>query len=290
MKTSQPLPLVPVLGGAVTAAVLGYAYGRWRVRRPASAITPAPVEAHPPPAAQPATTTADEIAEHLAAANAMINLCERIRWYAEDLCHELRSPLTALRTELEEARLHPRQADTTRMIENALVSADRMDRVIDSILVMSRLQAASHQTRERFDLAAVVRNEVLVTSLHARMRPSDPVVVWAVREQIRQALRNLLDNAHRHARRTVEVEVRHADGTVFVIVDDDGDGVPNADRRRLIERFTRVDDVRRRDEGGTSLDLSLIQAITEVHGGTLHVEDSPIGGARFVLTLPAAQP
>jgi signal transduction histidine kinase len=86
----------------------------------------------------------------------------------------------------------------------------------------------------------------------------------------------------------VAVELRTTDETVELTVDDDGPGIPLEDRTRVFERFTRLDDGRARDAGGLGLGLALVKAIVESHQGTVTVEDSPLGGARLAVRLPAA--
>ena len=103
------------------------------------------------------------------------------------------------------------------------------------------------------------------------------------REQLARVVRNLLDNADRHARTMVAVELvtTTTTGTVELTVDDDGPGIPVEDRERVFERFTRLDDGRARDAGGLGLGLSMVKAIAEQHGGTVTIDDAPLGGARI---------
>lgn len=105
---------------------------------------------------------------------------------------------------------------------------------------------------------------------------------------MRQVVGNLMDNAARHAGSEVRVEVTPNGRNVTVTVDDDGPGIPAADRERVFERFTRLDDGRARDQGGAGLGLAVVRAIVTRHGGTVHATASPLGGARLVVTLPTA--
>jgi signal transduction histidine kinase len=108
------------------------------------------------------------------------------------------------------------------------------------------------------------------------------------RDQLQRVVRNLLDNAARHASATVAVGLVTTDDTVELTVDDDGPGIPADDRDLVFERFTRLDDGRARDAGGLGLGLAMVKSIAEHHGGTVVIEDAPIGGARLRVRLPAA--
>jgi len=100
-------------------------------------------------------------------------------------------------------------------------------------------------------------------------------------------VRNLLANAARHAETRVAVWLVERHGRAVLTVDDDGAGVPQADRERVFDRFVRLDEARTRDSGGSGLGLAIVREIARVHGGTVTVGESPLGGARFVVDLPA---
>jgi signal transduction histidine kinase len=104
------------------------------------------------------------------------------------------------------------------------------------------------------------------------------------RNQLSRAVQNLLDNAERHATTTVTVTLDEIDGTARLTVTDDGAGIEPAQRERVFERFTRLDDARTRDSGGSGLGLAITRDIVERHGGTIHLADSV--ATRFVLELP----
>ncbi|MEV7808070.1 ATP-binding protein [Microbispora sp. NPDC088329] len=112
-------------------------------------------------------------------------------------------------------------------------------------------------------------------------------MINAVDHEIRRLIRNLLDNAQRHARGLVLVEARR-DGEFAELSVDDGDGVELSDREWVFGWFTRADGARSRSLGGTGLGLAIVHDIAESHNGTVGVTDSATGGARFVLRLPLA--
>jgi signal transduction histidine kinase len=106
---------------------------------------------------------------------------------------------------------------------------------------------------------------------------------------LRRVAANLLDNAVGHAGSTVTVALFEREGDVVLRVDDDGHGVPPADRERVLERFVRLDEARSRDRGGAGLGLAIVHGIVLAHGGSLLVDASDSGGARFDVVLPGAE-
>jgi signal transduction histidine kinase len=106
----------------------------------------------------------------------------------------------------------------------------------------------------------------------------------------RRALRNLGDNAARHARTRISFALAAHDSAVVLAVDDDGPGIPDGDRDRVLERFVRLDDARARDAGGSGLGLAIASELVAAHGGTISIADSPLGGARIEVNLPGSGP
>ncbi len=119
---------------------------------------------------------------------------------------------------------------------------------------------------------------------------ADPgAVVAGSRQQLARVIGNLLDNAQRHAEARITATVRMTADGVLLCVDDDGPGVPEAERDRVFERFVRLDDARSRDDGGAGLGLAIARDVARRHGGDLTAGQAPGGGARFTLRLPPAQ-
>ncbi|WP_326643836.1 HAMP domain-containing histidine kinase [Streptosporangium sp. NBC_01755] len=214
------------------------------------------------------------------------------RRFASDASHELRGPVAALRVELEEAQLHPGDHDLGEVLGRALSDVDRLEAIIADLLALSRAGENAPIEWEPVDLAQLVRTEVFrrADRFDVQLRLAPGVNVNTVRLQLARVLTNLLDNAQRHAERVVRVEVTRNAHTAELAVSDDGAGIAEADRERIFERFTRLDAARSRDRGGTGLGLAIAREIAEGHRGTLQAEDSPIGGACFVLRLPLTDP
>jgi signal transduction histidine kinase len=110
------------------------------------------------------------------------------------------------------------------------------------------------------------------------------------RPKLERLVRNLTDNAARHAASTIRLAVREDDGRVVLHVDDDGPGVPGPLRSVIFERFARLDESRDREGGGTGLGLAIVEEIAQAHGGTATVSDAPLGGARFEVLMPSGAP
>jgi signal transduction histidine kinase len=277
-------PLLLVVVGAVTWLVTRRALRPVEgIRREMAAITRSEDLAR----RVPVPGTHDEVArlalttnETLAALEASV---ERQRRFVADASHELRSPIASLRTQLEVGAAHPGLLDVGGAVEDTV----RLQRLAADLLLLARLDAGERPADARVDLAALAREEAAGRT-GVRVRAADGVTVAGSRGQLGRVLANLLDNAQRHARAAVEISVRRDGGVAVVGVADDGDGVPEADRERIFERFVRLDAARSRDDGGAGLGLAIARDVAVRHAGTLTVRDAPAGGALFELRLPIA--
>ncbi|MGW6921050.1 ATP-binding protein [Streptomyces sp. NPDC054950] len=238
----------------------------------------------------PEPDTHDEVARLARTTNetlaALETSVERQRRFVADASHELRSPIASLRTQLEVGVAHPGLLDVPGAVEDTV----RLQRLAADLLLLARLDAGEGPVAgARVDPAALAREEAAGRpEVTVVVEPGEqaPGEVAGSRGQLGRVLANLLDNAHRHARSAVTVTVRRAGGQVVVEVADDGDGVPEADRERIFERFVRLDDARGRDDGGAGLGLAIARDVAVRHGGTLTVRRTPTGGALFELRLP----
>lgn len=216
----------------------------------------------------------------------------RQRAFVADAAHELRSPIAVLRTELEVALAHPDAVDPHDTAREALVEVERMGRLVDDLLVLAHLDNPRPVRRDELisldELAVEAADGVRGGRVPVRVAAGADVHTRGHRDSLSRVLRNLVGNAVRHASSQVTVTVSAAGGgRARLVVADDGAGVPAADRERIFERFTRLDDARDRDAGGSGLGLAIAREIVVAHGGTVTVEDAE-PGARFVVTLPAA--
>ncbi|MFD8378992.1 ATP-binding protein [Streptomyces sp. NPDC059679] len=246
----------------------------------------------------PVSKARDEISRLARTMNATLDrlhqAMNRQRQFVADASHELRSPIAAVRAQLELALARPSRTDWPTAVHKALQDTERLQAVASDLLLLARLDAQEAPPRAPVDLAALAAEEVrrhpgtVVASGEdgPPLAPVAPAVVHGSRVQLSRLLTNLTDNARRHARTAVSVGVAVRDDMVELSVDDDGPGIPESDRERVFERFTRLDDARDRQDGGTGLGLAIAKDIAHAHGGTLTLHTSPRGGARVLLRLP----
>ncbi|MEU8270892.1 ATP-binding protein [Sphaerisporangium sp. NPDC049002] len=218
-------------------------------------------------------------------------LLDQQRQFITDASHELCTPVAGLRAQLEEAQLHPDETDLIGLLDRALGDVNRLQQIVTDLLLLARLKAGVPVDREPVDLGELVQAQLHPNRFPrtVRLRLDPRVTVDAVRAQIARLIAGLMDNAQRYATSTVQIQVRLDGGAAELTVADDGDGIPEADRERIFEPFTRLDTARSRDRGGAGLGLTIARDIAWSHGGTLTVEESSAGGARFVLRIPHAQ-
>jgi signal transduction histidine kinase len=215
----------------------------------------------------------------------------RQRSFVADASHELRNPLTRIRTELEVDLAHPDRARPMATHRVVLDEAIGMQRLVDDLLQLARLdEGSSRRPASTVDLDGIV-DRIAVDLRAAGQVDVDTAGVGAAQvrgdpDQLRRLVANLADNAARHAATTVRFEVSSADGRAVVAIADDGAGIPPAERERVFERFARVDSARSATAGGTGLGLAIAREIALAHGGRIEVDPAHSPGARLVVTLP----
>jgi signal transduction histidine kinase len=285
------LPALLLLVGATTWVVTG------RALRPVAAIRQEveAIGAEDLHRRVPEPGTADEIGRLARTMNAMLARLEdatgRQQRFVADASHELRSPLTGIRAQLEVDLAHPERADWQSTERDVLDDAIRLQRLVDDLLALATAGHAS--ASDSAHRAPVDVDEIVLTEARRiRSRTACRIDTTAVSgaqldanaDQLVRAVRNLLDNAARHARTTVTVTLCETERAVVLSVADDGPGIPADQRDRVFERFARLDGARARDEGGTGLGLAITREVVHAHGGTITVDDAP--GARFTIALP----
>ena len=282
------LPLVTVLSGILTWFITG------RALAPVGEITNRvrQLTATTMDARVPVPDTDDEIYQLAVTMNEMLERLERSsdaqRRFISDASHELRSPVASIRAQLETALGYPDTVDWPDVAKVVLAEDERLEHLVANLLAVARLEEDRDSPRAEVDLDEIVMAQrKRVTSV-----PVDTSAVSAGRvmgnsDEITSVVRNLIDNAMRHTTSKVVVSLRAHGPFVVLSVSDDGPGVPVDLRDRVFERFARLDEGRQRDAGGTGLGLALTKRIVEQHGGTIYVTDADIGGACFVVSLPA---
>jgi signal transduction histidine kinase len=226
------------------------------------------------------------------------NVLEQQRRFCADASHELRTPITAIRAQLEDALLAQEDADLAGLCDAVLPSVDRLQSIASGLLTLTRLDAGAPCERQAVDLAQLVAAELKShqTSRTVVQRLTPGVTVMGDRSRLVRLVGNLVQNAQRYASSTITVTLRCRDGgpvadprfpgsVAELEVLDDGAGIAADQRETVFRRFARLDTARSRDAGGAGLGLPIARQIAESHGGTLTIQDSD-RGARFVVRLP----
>ena len=236
----------------------------------------------------------DEIGRLAATMNRMLERLESARnsqrRFVSDASHELRSPITTIRQHAEVALAHPDRVTAAELAEVVLAEQQRMHRLVEDLLLLARVDEHVPLTRAAVDLddLAFEEGHRLRSATSKRVDTSG---VKAVRVQgdadaLRRMVRNVGENAVRHASSRVDVTLVERGEEVVLTIDDDGPGIPATERARVLQRFVRLDEARSRDEGGSGLGFSIVDEVVRAHGGSMSIEQSPLGGARIVITLP----
>jgi heavy metal sensor kinase len=248
----------------------------------------------------PLRGTGDEL-DHLAETlNAMLARLEgafgQMRRFTADASHELRTPLTALKGGVEVALRAARSAEEyRRVLRSSLEEVERLIRVSEDLLLLSRSTAGLGAPRTRVELEPLCL-EVLDLGarlaegreVSVRLEATEPAAVMGDAAALRRATLNLVENAVKYtpAGGKVELSLRSADGVARLTVSDTGVGIESADTVRIFEPFVRLDAARARDTGGTGLGLAIARSIVLSHGGLLSVESAPGAGSQFTIALP----
>jgi signal transduction histidine kinase len=272
------------------------------LRRGAARVTGTAV-----PADLPVPEAKDEVRSLALTLNDMLSRLaaaqQRQRALVSDTAHELRSPISSIRTQLEVALDHPAGQDWESTARDVHADVLRLARLAEDLLLLARLDeragaAGGAGGAGTVDLAELCAS-VVARYAGARVPVAcsgcaDPRLVSGDWDALDRLLVNLIDNAVRYAKSQVRVTVGREDAQVVLAVADDGPGIPEADLERAFDRFARLDDARSRDGdegGGAGLGLAIVRATAEAYGGTAHLEPAAAGadppGLRAVVRLPS---
>jgi two-component system, OmpR family, sensor kinase len=284
--------------GAVLAAlvVAGAAWVATRAAlRPVDRLRTA-AAALPPGDRLPMPAATDEVRALAQELNALLarrdEAVARLERFTGDAAHELRSPVAAIRAQAEVAVAHPDPALADETLRAVAVEAERLTDMLADLMALARADAGQRPSPRPVDVVAAARAAIERQNRHGavvKLVAPAPAAAAASPGEVALVLDNLLGNALRHARSLVQVGVLPAGRTVRLVVEDDGPGIPAADRDRVFDRFTRLDpDVESRAGGGAGLGLALVAALVAGRGGTVAAGEAPGGGARLEVRWPAA--
>jgi signal transduction histidine kinase len=243
----------------------------------------------------PVPDSGDEIHDLAVTMNSMLDRLEAhersLRQFSADASHELKSPIANVRALVDTTELN--DPDWVRLRSRLAGETDRLRDLVDNLLFLATTEAGGRRKAPQpVDLDDLVFDEAeLLASTSAvavDLSAVEPVRALGDRADLQRLVRNLSDNAARHASGRVRFSTATVGEHVELRVADDGDGVAEADRTRVFERFTRLDEARARDDGGSGLGLSIVRQIAEDHGGSIDIGDAELGGAEFRVRLPAA--
>jgi len=216
------------------------------------------------------------------------------RRFVSDASHELRSPLATMRQHAELAQRYPQATSLETLSDTVQAEGERMQQLVEGLLLLAKLDEGQRYSDEAIDLDDLLFAEASrlrrATTLAIDSSQVQPARFHGNAQLLGRVIRNLSENAARHATSRIRLSLfKNEAGWLLLEVEDDGAGVPAAQREAIFERFARLDESRNRDLGGSGLGLAIVQQIATSYAGKVWVEDSELGGAKFVLQLPADQ-
>jgi two-component system, OmpR family, sensor kinase len=249
------------------------------------------------------TPTADEVGRLAETFNEMLGRIEELfraqQRFVADMSHELRSPLTAIRGNLD--LLRRGMADSIEDRQEALATIDsesaRMQRMVQDLLLLAQADAGVEIQKQVVELDTVLLDvfrqaKLMAGNVKISLGNEDQAQVVGDQDRLKQLFLNLMDNAIKYTPAGGEVTLSFArEGTwVNVVVADTGVGIPAQDLPKIFNRFYRVDKARSREKGGTGLGLAIVKWIVDAHGGKIDVTSQIGRGTKFSVRLPMASP
>lgn len=284
------VPILTLLVGALGWIVAG------RALRPVAAIRSRAEAISGTTLAErvPVPDTHDEVQDLAATVNGMLERIEQhdlaIRQFTSDASHELKSPIANIKAMVEtRTSIDPSWTATQQTLTR---ETERLGDLVDNLLFL-----ATHQDSRPRSRSSVALDELLfaeaelltaTTDLRVDLSSVEPASVDGSVSDLSRLVRNLVDNAARHARQRVRFTLTSSGGTTTLVVSDDGAGISQDQRASVFERFTRLDEARDRDAGGTGLGLSIVAQIADAHGANVRIEDADLGGAAFEVVFDAS--
>lgn len=216
------------------------------------------------------------------------------RRFVSDASHELRSPLATMRQHAELAQRYPQATSLETLSDTVQAEGERMQQLVEGLLLLAKLDEGQRYSDDAIDLDDLLFAEASrlrrATTLAIDSSQVQPARFHGNAQLLGRVIRNLSENAARHATSRIRLSLfKNEAGWLLLEIEDDGAGVPVAQREVIFERFARLDESRNRDLGGSGLGLAIVQQIAMSYTGKVWVEDSELGGAKFVLQLPADQ-
>jgi two-component system OmpR family sensor kinase len=224
---------------------------------------------------------------------------QHLRQFVADASHELRTPIAAVSAyaELFERGAADNSEDLPRIAAGIRTETARMDRLVDDLLTLARLDEGVPMERVPVELVALASEAVRTATAvgpewPVRFSATRPVEITGDKDRLRQVVDNLLANvrAHTPPGTTATVHVDQVGDQAEIVVRDTGPGMPADQARRIFERFYRADKARSRTVGGSGLGLSIVSAIVAAHGGTVTAESAPGEGVTLTVRIPSSAP
>lgn len=251
----------------------------------------------------PVTKRNDEFDALATNLNAMLDRIEQLlqglKEVTDNVAHDLKTPLTRLRNQAEAALRDTASVETREQaLETVIAESDRLIQTFNALLMIARVEAgAPSGALSEINISEIVADVAELygpvaedEGIAVETRIAEDVTLKANRELIGQAMVNLLENAMKYARPEdgisgrIDVSLNNEADRVCISVADNGPGIPDGERKRVLERFVRLE--KSRSEPGSGLGLSLVNAVARLHGGTFRIEDNA-PGVRAVLEFPA---